>query len=215
MVPTSRVAPQVSRPGPSSSSPPWNVSGDCPHQKVSRPAEHTQLRHRSASVRTPPDVHHGIHPGRDLRVQGLPPSPAASARASNRAGTSAAEFACNVPAAAFMARVQGGEQVNHFGATDFPDHEPVRAHPKRLRTRSRIDTAPAPRHWEAGTRPDHVGMHRLEFAGVLDDQHPLTGIGTRRQAVRGGLYDSQVMTLKLPVDNESCRRRRSGTLCPR
>ena len=108
-------------------------------------------------------------------------SPPSAASASSRAGTSAGLLACTVPGAAVVAGVQRGEQIDHLGAADLADHDPVRPHPQRLPHQV------AHRHLadalDVGAARDElhqVRMPRGQFGGVLDADDALVG-GHRAQ----------------------------------
>ena len=86
-------------------------------------------------------------------------------------------------AAAFVAGVERGQQLDDLGAAHLADDEPVGPHPQRLADQgAQGDLAGALDVGRAGLEADHVRVVGAELAGVLDQDQPL---GRRRPAKQG------------------------------
>ncbi len=81
--------------------------------------------------------------------------------------------------AALMAGVQSDEQLDHLGAAELADDQPVRTHPQRLTHQlAQRDGARAFDVGGAGHQPHRVRVVEHDLGGVLDDHEPL---GRRHQ----------------------------------
>jgi len=79
-------------------------------------------------------------------------------------------------------RVEGGEQVHHFGAAHLPDHHPVRSHAQRL-AHELAHRHLADPFYVGGAchQSDHVRVLRLQLGGVLHAHNAFTGVDLGQQ----------------------------------
>ena len=117
------------------------------------------------------------------------PSPAASASASTRAGHVGGGVGVEGAAAALVAGVERGQQVDHLGAAHLADDQPVGPHPQRLPHQVRSVISPAPSMLAGrASSADHVRMVGPQLAGVLDQHQPLGRVDQAEQrGEQGGL----------------------------
>ena len=87
-------------------------------------------------------------------------------------------------AAAFVAGVEGAEQVDDFWAADLADDQAVGAHPEGLADQvAQADLAGALDVRGSCLEADDVGMVGAQFAGVLDQDQSLGRVDQRQQRV--------------------------------
>ena len=96
-------------------------------------------------------------------------------------------------AAALVAGVEGGEQLDHLAAAHLADHQPVGSHPQRLPDQvAQGDLAGTLDVGRPRLERDDVRMRRSQLGGVLDQHQPLAGLDQRQQrGEQGGLAASR------------------------
>ena len=85
-------------------------------------------------------------------------------------------------AAAVVAGVERGQQVDHLGAAHLADHQPVGPHPQRLPDQgAQVDRAGALDVGGPALERDDVRMVGAQLGGVLDEDEPLGRIDQGEQ----------------------------------
>ena len=92
-------------------------------------------------------------------------------------------------APAVVAGVERGQEVDHLGAADLADDQPVGSHPQRLADqRAQLDRARALDVGRPALEPDDVRVVGTQLGGVLDEDQPLGRVDQREQRrEQGGL----------------------------